>query len=860
MSSFIELPNDSEEVAERYLSDDEKKEIEQTERIDNFLKEVAGIDACPVQPLQTENKFLRDALVENMKKSAEKEKSCDIGYPVKTVKKREEITVEKISDNVFAHPVRAVEINIDRTHATREEALSEGSIEKDDIFARLDKDKRLPRVVKEGCHVHLVDGEETSIDTQHVSETIVEESGMKPMNSEHTKHVATPVSAEEEKIRLKDELRREYLRDRVRDTKIIPRDAQTNIDKRAELQVKKDMVSRGEKIVPQSVEIPSFVDKEVVDNKREEKILAEKELDIAVFGSYKIKRQIDSGSHGVLYEGVAEITGRKVVLKTENEENGASLEERAKNSIGEATINNEVNHDNIMPIENVVKDAEGRVYLVMPFIKGAKKAELADKRTQKEIAEVGKHLADALSAVHKKGIIHRDVKPENTLIDTKGKPILLDFGIAKVDEKINPDLANSLTGTRFIDDKTAGSIRYMAPEVLEGWEKASEQSDIYSLGKMLYRMAMQSEEALPIGDVKQQLKDKGIEEKLADCITKSVADKTHRYKTAEELANDLTRILEVKVPEEDILDFEGAVKLAKEFDATQKLEEKVDATVKNDGKTMYDSYTTRIYRGKGLSLNERLMKTAEYLVYLNNVLLAFGSELRITDVSPVELNQGINHQGTYLGTKTKEMSLVDFIRYGCELGHISWKQLSNDPWITINFASFNGRIKGYVGFGKSEKQVEITIIPYRVTVDNFDLLKVIKYFAIQQPKYNTGYSYGKEAVWGSPKERLEGKGFTLDFALYVLEKKIEPPSGAKIFVIDKPLYTVDNKRVGKLNEVKSSDVHFPNWVLPSKMHDSWVTHVNFYHGRWRKGKTEYARHEFIDIGDCFVLMPNAELP
>ena len=777
MTCFEEVPDfplppkhDSDEVVV-----EPAEENAQIDEIESFLKEIAVNEATDEIVLQTENKFLRDGLVENIKRCDEKQT---------VVVKTSLIPPVYISggDNCGG--------------------ISDGAQEPHSLA------RRMPLVLSE--EPKATSRSPLVLDNPEKKEALLPES--------------IDVALTREKILSRAE---------SIDVNIhLPKDAEARRDRIVEMQVQKYALANGQSLAsPQIV-----VDKEQLaeQNPKEQVPVVEKELNIAVFGSYKIKQQIGSGSHGVLYEAVEEITGRKVVLKTEKEENCASLEERTKNTVGEARINSVVDHENIMPVEGVVKDAEGNVYLKMPFIKGAKKAEITVHRTQKEIARIGKAFADALSAAHKEGIIHRDVKPENTLIDPAGKPYLLDFGIAKVDEKTNPELANSLTGTRFISDKTAGSIRYMPPEVLEGWKKADAQSDIYSLGKMLYRMALQSEEAIPGSDAAKNLHDKGIGDGLVKCIAKAVADKG-RYKTAEEFAHDLAMFIagdtkEVKVSRE----------LEDKNESEQKLEEKVNG--EKSEKRKYASYMTRIYRGSGLSFKERLMKTAEYLTYLNNVLLAFGTALKITDVNRVELERGIYKSGTHIGDVVQELSLIDFVRQGYGLKNVSLNQRCNEKGIgSIDFCSVNRRIQGSVGFYGGEREIEIKIVPDTVTEEDYDLLRVIKYFAVQQHKYNNKlYSFGKEAIWGSPVQKLESKGFTLEYAIDLFDNNRFRAPEVK-FEKGKPAYTIEGKCVGYADCLDCSygppaEILFKKGLVLSKYFRT-------------------TNHNLIDLGDKYLLKP-----
>jgi len=139
-----------------------------------------------------------------------------------------------------------------------------------------------------------------------------------------------------------------------------------------------------------------------------------------------------------------------------------------------------LSHPNIVPIYDVGED-DGTPYLVMELVEGSNlkdrirgSAPLADA----EIRSIGAILASTLEYAHARGLIHRDVKPQNVLLGEDGRPRLTDFGIARA-------MASSgLTRTGAV----MGSVQYIAPELARG-RAAVPGSDIYSLGAMLYEMA-----------------------------------------------------------------------------------------------------------------------------------------------------------------------------------------------------------------------------------------------------------------------------------------------------------------------------------------------------------------------------------
>jgi hypothetical protein len=138
-----------------------------------------------------------------------------------------------------------------------------------------------------------------------------------------------------------------------------------------------------------------------------------------------------------------------------------------------------LNHPGIVAVYDSGRDADTR-YIVMECVPGLSLAQLLRQRRPLAAAEAVKiatQVASALAAAHRAGIIHRDVKPGNVMVDDDLRVKVLDFGIARA------VAATSLTNTAIV----LGSAPYMAPEVTRG-ESADERSDIYSLGCVLYEM------------------------------------------------------------------------------------------------------------------------------------------------------------------------------------------------------------------------------------------------------------------------------------------------------------------------------------------------------------------------------------
>src|SRR5262249_51121194 len=141
-----------------------------------------------------------------------------------------------------------------------------------------------------------------------------------------------------------------------------------------------------------------------------------------------------------------------------------------------------LNHPNVVSVYDVGEDADTHTpFIVMELVEGPNLKDhirAAGPLPDREIRQIGAALASTLDIAHRRGIIHRDVKPQNVLLGADGRPRLTDFGIAQALS------ASQLTRTGAV----MGSVHYLAPELARG-KPASPRSDVYGLGAVLYEMA-----------------------------------------------------------------------------------------------------------------------------------------------------------------------------------------------------------------------------------------------------------------------------------------------------------------------------------------------------------------------------------
>ena len=196
-------------------------------------------------------------------------------------------------------------------------------------------------------------------------------------------------------------------------------------------------------------------------------------------GHYHVLEVVGQGGMGVVFRALDDKLQRVVAIKTLASQ-FASISAARQRFVREARAAAAVTHDNVINIY-AVEDAGPAPYMVMQFINGPTLQQKLDSTGQlslKEILRIGLQIAEGLAAAHRHGLIHRDVKPANILLENGVERVkLTDFGLARAGD----DASLSQTGV------VAGTPMYMSPEQAEG-EPVDCRSDLFSLGSVLYAM------------------------------------------------------------------------------------------------------------------------------------------------------------------------------------------------------------------------------------------------------------------------------------------------------------------------------------------------------------------------------------
>jgi serine/threonine-protein kinase len=198
------------------------------------------------------------------------------------------------------------------------------------------------------------------------------------------------------------------------------------------------------------------------------------------FGRYRVVKEIGRGSMGVVYQAEDPNLDLLVALKVLRRDRLAN-EAFVRRFLSEAKALGRLDHPNIVRVFNVDRDGD-TVYIAMEFIEGESLASLMKQRIfpPESLAELGATVAEALDSAHRKGIVHRDVKPSNILVKADGRFKITDFGIAHIEDPAAPEQTQA--------GEILGTPAYMSPEQVLG-RPVDGRSDLFSLGIILYELA-----------------------------------------------------------------------------------------------------------------------------------------------------------------------------------------------------------------------------------------------------------------------------------------------------------------------------------------------------------------------------------
>jgi serine/threonine protein kinase len=280
---------------------------------------------------------------------------------------------------------------------------------------------------------------------------------------------------------------------------------------------------------------------------------------VAASFNYKITRKLGQGGGGVVYLAEDLRLQRKVVLKFLSEELAGDGRARRR-FLREARLASALEHINICAIYEI-NEVEGRSFIVMQYAEGQTLKQLISNHPlEPEVSlSIALQIADALQTAHERGIIHRDIKPGNIMVNDGGRVKVLDFGLAKsIGREAGDRDGESLDLTQ--QGALLGTPAYMSPEQARG-EPADQRSDIFSFAIVLYEMATgrkpfagkSQPETLnavintphtPVHSLNQ-----GVPAELSPIIDRALAkDPGQRYQSVDELQRALRQLISQSGP------------------------------------------------------------------------------------------------------------------------------------------------------------------------------------------------------------------------------------------------------------------------------------------------------------------------
>src|SRR5512136_1116666 len=257
---------------------------------------------------------------------------------------------------------------------------------------------------------------------------------------------------------------------------------------------------------------------------------------------YKILEKLGEGGMGIVYKAEDLKLTRTVALKFLPHGLDAHEPERAR-FLQEARAAAILNHPNICTIHEIA-DADGQQFIVMEYVEGKTLREIVPVKKTQDAITYAIQISEALQEAHSKGIVHRDIKAENIMVNSKNQVKVMDFGLAKLKGSLK------LTHT----SSTIGTLAYMAPEQIQG-EEVDARSDIFSFGIVLYEMltghlpfrgeheaamvySIVNEEPLPIQKYLPE-----VSSELVHVLNRALEkEPSERYQTVAEMVIDLKRL------------------------------------------------------------------------------------------------------------------------------------------------------------------------------------------------------------------------------------------------------------------------------------------------------------------------------
>jgi predicted Ser/Thr protein kinase len=254
----------------------------------------------------------------------------------------------------------------------------------------------------------------------------------------------------------------------------------------------------------------------------------------ARFPQYELLELLGRGGMGAVYKARQTGLDRLVAIKILPPEVGqnAAFAERFTR---EAHALAKLSHPNIVAVHDIGQTG-GLFYFIMEYVDGVnlRQALQSGRINPQEALAIVAQICEALQFAHDEGVVHRDIKPENILIDKRGRVKIADFGLAKL---LGQDTAGQgLTATQ----QAMGTLRYMAPEQMEGAKEVDHRADIFSLGVVFYELLTGE---LPIGRFAPPSKKVQIDVRLDEVVLRALEQEPeHRYQRAGDVKTAIEQV------------------------------------------------------------------------------------------------------------------------------------------------------------------------------------------------------------------------------------------------------------------------------------------------------------------------------
>lgn len=426
-------------------------------------------------------------------------------------------------------------------------------------------------------------------------------------------------------------------------------------------------------------------------------------------GRYEIQEIIGVGGMAVVYKAHDNVENRTVAIKILKEE-FVSNEEFIRRFKNESKAIAVLSHPNIVKVYDV-SFGDLIQYIVMEYIDGITLKEFIERQGSlrwKDAVYFTIQILKGLQHAHDKGIVHRDVKPQNIMVLSDGTIKVADFGIARF----------ARNEQRTITDKAIGSVHYISPEQARG-EKTDEKADIYSVGVMLYEMLtgqlpFEAESAVSVAIMQLQRDPKlpteinpsipvGLEQ-----ITMHAMQKTpeRRYQSASELLCDLEQF---KKDPESTFDYSYFVdnsptKFVDTLVSSTPASAIVEDTDEDDDETKEKSNMIPILAGIASALVVAIIILA--IIFVPKLLKGTGSEIECPKFIGMQVEEVENHEyykNNVFEFKWEHISNDEYeIGVVCDQSHSEGKKLKNGAIITLYVSTGQTNVTVPDVYGKTE--------------------------------------------------------------------------------------------------------------------------------------------------------------